>query len=247
MELEFTFVLGSTLFCLLLTFLILLKGTRNFVYRTTGLVCFVFLVFSISYGYMNLIGKPKPLTYETWPSKTESEDSKGEGEEGAGQNALTMDILKWENNPKKQEAYLWMREENQNEEKPEYYSFSTNTEDGKELLKQLKRANREAMRRGLKGQRNRTGIKLRIRTDKLLMAPKDRFKFFTPPAKMLPPKPDVPPGIRYPINSDARDQSRRDVTPRTVHPSVAQPRFPPGAAWPGGSGGLPAPSQFGDR
>ena len=228
MELEFTFILGSTLFCLLMTFLILLKGTRNFVYRTTGLVCFVFLVFSISYGYMNLIGKPKPLTYETWPSKqTESKDTKSKGEEGKKgekeENVLTMDVLKWENNSKNHEAYLWMREENQRGEKPQYYSFSTNTEDGEELLKQLQRADQDARRRGLLGRRRGTGVKLRVIIDRLLMSPSERFEFFTPPTRMLPPKPAVPPGMRYPTNPADQIPGRRDVTAPTVQPSVVQP------------------------
>lgn len=230
MELEFTFILGSTLFCLLVTFLILLKGTRNFVYRTVGLLCFVFLVFSISYGYMNLIGKPKPLTYETWPTKqTESknkEDNKKDGQ------ALTMDVLEWENNAKKQEAYLWIREKNQRDKKPEYYSFSTNTEYGKELLKQLQKADDDARRRGLRGRSRGTGIKLRILIDSLLISPKERFKFFVPPPKMLLPKQIQPPGIKYPTSQgDAINQfpGRREVTPRS-NPT-------PGG---GRSGGIPS-------
>lgn len=237
MELQFTFILGLTLFCLLVTFLILLKGTRNFIYRTAGLVCFAFLIFSISYGYMNLIGKPKPLTYETWPTKqSEVKDkSKGKGgkkgeEEQEGQSTLTMDVLKWENNGKKREAYLWMREENQRDKKPEYYSFSTNTEDGKELLKQLQQAEQAARRRGLRGRNRGTGVKLRVIIDRLLMSPRERFKFYTPPAKMLPPKPIQPPGIRYPTTTNPTNTNRnqqfpggRNVTPRVVQPSVVQP------------------------
>lgn len=214
MELEFTYYLAMTLFTLLITFLILLKGTRNFIYRTIGLICFASLLFSISYGYMNLIGKPKPLTYEQWPLREESKESQSEKgskkeskEEGEGQGSsestMTMDIIDWEENIKKKEAYLWLRE--QKDGKPEYYSFKTDTKDGKEMLKQLRKAEESAKRQGRQRSSGETGIKLRIIIDTLFMAPAIRFQFFVPPAKILQEKTEPTPGITYPTTPHSED------------------------------------------
>lgn len=193
MELQFTFILVLSLICLLTTFLILLKGTKNFIYRTVGLICFTFLLFSIPYGYMNLIGKPKPLTYEVWSSK--------QGPTGEKKEGMRMDVIEWEHNSKKNEVYLWMRKER--EERPNYYSFGTNTEYGKELLKQLQAADLAARRRGLR-RRDGTGIKLRIYDKTFSMG---KFQFYIPPAPaVLPPKPSRPAGVRYPTIPGA-DQS----------------------------------------
>lgn len=133
---------------------------------------------------MNLIGKPKPLTYEVWSSKNEE---------------MRMDIIEWEHNSKKNEVYLWMRKENKRKERPEYYSFGTNTKYGKELLKQLQEADLAARRRGLR-RRDRTGIKLRIRNKTFSIG---KFQFYIPSGSAISlPKPSLPPGIRYPTIPD---------------------------------------------
>ena len=83
MELAFSITLGLTLIALLATFLILLKGVPNFIHRSIGLACFVVLLFTITFGYLGLMGKPKPLQYENWYMEEveECEDGKkGEGE-----------------------------------------------------------------------------------------------------------------------------------------------------------------------
>ena len=236
MELEFTIHLLFTIVALLVTLLILLKGTRNFVYRSLGLVSFAILLVSISIGYMDLIGKPKPLTYEQWTQRESNEQSEsgsdgeesgteeaegenegdgvkgaaGDGESGsaeAGGSMLTMDVLQWEENIDANEAYLWLREIEEGDADadaevgpPEYYSFQTDTEDGKELLKQLREADQKARRMGRARGRpghGSSGIQLNIIIDKLWLAPKNRFKFSVPPKKQLMEKEVPEQGIQY--------------------------------------------------
>ena len=247
MELEFTIALGMTLIALLATFLILLKGTPNFIHRSIGLGCFVVLLFTITYGYLGLMGKPKPLNYENWYMEEVEEneegkkgDGEGEGEEGesegegeadgetgqqAGQSGgggqaggfLEMDVLEWESDPGAGEAYLWLRKDKEpGEEGSEpamNYSFDTTTEAGKELLKQLQEADAQAMQRGLqRGSRAGTGVRMRVIIDRLLMAPTERFEFFVPPPKLLPPKYVPEPGLIFPNTSGPNPNARSPLS-----------------------------------
>ncbi len=254
MEVTFTLTIGITFVALLATFMILLKGTRNFAYRTIGLVCFFILLGTITFGYLDLMGKPKPLHYESWfmeeGEKGESEgkdssESSGQegqpGQDGAGQigKVLEMDIIEWEHDPAKEEAYLWMRKDRKPDQENQptmNYSFDTSTESGQQLLKSLQEADAEAQRRGLQRRgRGSSGIRMRILIDRLLMADDERFKFFVPPPKLLLPKTIPPPGTYFPNTTGANPNARpvpalesrnrvqqQRITQPTVQPPVVQ-------------------------